>query len=147
MRPANPTDPNLRPAINDGEESASPPDFVKSFREDGNVIDSGPNIDDPPIPEEREPPPVFDPEDLIGRTFLTDTKSDGQKLRARIVELLEDHESDLESNPTRIRFKVKYDHNQQEEIISYNQCLEHIMKDEETDIIWKHKCITSHQGP
>jgi hypothetical protein len=35
-----------------------------------------------------EPPtsPIFNPEDLIGRTFLMDEQEDGQKFRGRIVE-------------------------------------------------------------
>jgi hypothetical protein len=36
------------------------------------------------------PSPVFNPQDLIGRSFLMDKQSDGQKLRATIVQQLED---------------------------------------------------------
>ena len=42
--------------------------------------------------------PVFSPSDLIGRSFLMDKSEDGQQFRARVVELLEDHESSLEEN-------------------------------------------------
>ena len=146
VRPVDPHDPNLRPAFDHGEESSPLPEFVKSFRDGKEVVGDSTNIDDP-IPTEHEPPPVFDPEDLVGRTFLADPKDDGQQFRARIVELLEDHESKLEDNPTRIRFKVKYDTNQVEEIFTYNQILDHIMKDEESEIVWKYKRIASHQGP
>jgi hypothetical protein len=44
--------------------------------------------------------PVFNPQDLIGRSFLMDKQSDGQKPRATIVQLLEDQESSFEDNPT-----------------------------------------------
>jgi hypothetical protein len=46
------------------------------------------------------PSPVFNPHDLIGRSFLMDKQSDGQKPRATIVQILEDHQSSLEDNPT-----------------------------------------------
>jgi hypothetical protein len=48
------------------------------------------------------PPPVFNPEDLIG-TFLVDKQEDGQVFRGRIVELIEDvvnNESKVEDKPT-----------------------------------------------
>ena len=44
--------------------------------------------------------PVFDPSDLVGRTFLMNPQEDGQCFRARIVQALEDHDADLEKNPT-----------------------------------------------
>jgi hypothetical protein len=69
---------------------------------------------------ESLPPPIFSPENLIGRTFLMDEQEDGQKCRGQIVELLEDHESNLEDNPTRIKFRVAVNEYQAEEIITYN---------------------------
>jgi hypothetical protein len=51
------------------------------------------------------PPPVFN-EDLIGRSFLMDKQKDGQQFRGRIVELIEDHETKVEDNPTRIKFRI-----------------------------------------
>jgi hypothetical protein len=60
------------------------------------------------------PSPVFNPQDLIGRSFLMDKQSGGQKPRATITQLLEDHESPLENNPTRIKFRVSLNKVQQE---------------------------------
>jgi hypothetical protein len=94
---------------------------------------------DPPLP------PAFNPEDLIGPTFLMDEKEDGQKHRGQIVELIEDHESLLEENPTRIKFRVSVSNDKAEEIITYNKMLEYITKDEDSDIIWKFKRIVSHK--
>ena len=91
--------------------------------------------------------PVFNPEDLIGRSFLMDQQEDGQRFRARIVKLLEDHESSIEENPTRIKFLCSLNNDQAEEIITYNKLLEYITRDEETDIVWKFRRIVSHQGP
>jgi hypothetical protein len=91
------------------------------------------------------PSPVFNPQDLIGWSFLMDKQSDGQKPRATIIQVLEDHESSLESsfessledNPTRIKFRVSLNKDQQEDTITYSKMLEYITKDEESDITWK----------
>jgi hypothetical protein len=91
--------------------------------------------------------PLFDPEDLVGRTFLLEEREYVQKFRARIVKLLEDHESDLQENPTRIKFLCLFNNDQAEEIISYNKMLEYITRDEENPVVWKFQRITSHQGP
>jgi hypothetical protein len=37
--------------------------------------------------------------------FPMDTQEDGQQFKGRIVELLEDHESKVEDNPTRVKFR------------------------------------------
>ena len=92
--------------------------------------------------------PVFNPEDLVGRTFLLDKEDDGQRHRAKIVELIEDFENDVNQNPTLIKFVCKHvDGDKAEEIITYNQMLDFIARDEDTDITWKFKRIVSHQGP
>jgi hypothetical protein len=83
------------------------------------------------------PSPVFNLQDLIGWRFLMDKQSDGQKPRATITQLLEDHESSLEDNPTRTKLKVSLNKDQQEDIITYNKMLGYITKDEESDITWK----------
>jgi hypothetical protein len=90
---------------------------------------------------------VFDPEDLVGRTFLMDEQEDGQRFRARIVKLIEDHETDIEENPTRIKFLCSLNEDQAEEIITYNKMLEYILRDDENPVVWKFRRITSHQGP
>jgi hypothetical protein len=92
------------------------------------------------------PPPVFNPEDLIGRSSLMDKKKDGQQFRGRILELVEDHESKVEDNPIRIKFRISVNEYKAEEIISYNKMLDYITKDEESDIRWKPKCIVSHEN-
>jgi hypothetical protein len=58
------------------------------------------------ISSDPPPPPVFNPEDLVGRSFLMDKQHDGQQFRGQIVNLIEDHESKVEENPTMIKFSV-----------------------------------------
>jgi hypothetical protein len=42
---------------------------------------------------------TIDPKDLIGRTFLKDTKADGQRFRAKIVRAIVDKDSELQKDP------------------------------------------------
>jgi hypothetical protein len=58
-----------------------------------------------------------------------DKQQDGQQFRGQIVELIEDHESKVEENPTRIKFRVSVNEDKAEEIINYNKMLEYITKD------------------
>jgi hypothetical protein len=48
-----------------------------------------------------------------------DKQADEQRPRGTQVQLLEDHESSIEDNPTRTKFKVSLNNDQQEEIIAY----------------------------
>jgi hypothetical protein len=73
-----------------------------------------------------------------------DKQEDGQQFRGHIVELIEDHESKVEDNPTRIKFKVSINEDKAEEIITCNKMLEYSTKDEESDIQWKFRHFVSH---
>lgn len=50
---------------------------------------------------------TFNPNDLIGRTFLMHPSADGERLRAKIVEALTVHDDKLQDNGDRIQFRVK----------------------------------------
>jgi hypothetical protein len=81
------------------------------------------NMDEYKLADTPLPSPVFNPQDLIGLSFLMDEQPDGQKARGKIVQLIEDNESSLEDNPTRIQFRVSVNNNKAEEIITYNKML------------------------
>jgi hypothetical protein len=76
-----------------------------------------------------------------------DAQPDGNKFRARTVKMIEDHEYKLENNKEQIKFLLSINKDTSEEIITYNQLLEYLAKDDNNDVIWKFKRITSHQGP
>ena len=91
---------------------------------------------------------VFNPEDLVGRTFLLKPQEeDGQRFRARIVRSIQDQEDDLVKNPTRISFLLSLDDDTREEIMSYNEVLNHIEDTHEDNVVWKFRRITAHEGP
>jgi hypothetical protein len=154
VRPYTESDCNLRAELLEGEENTTPPSepIIKSRSEfQGDDESFKQHTDDSecehPPTEKTSNAPLFYPEDLIGRTFLLDEQEDGQKFRSRIVKLIEEHESDLQENPTRIKFLCSVNDNQAEEIITYNQMLDYITRDEENPVVWKFRRITSHQGP
>jgi hypothetical protein len=95
LRPATTDDNNVR-AYMSGGESYIPTGPIKDR---SNMDESKPAS----TPTERAeadipPPPIFNPEDLIGRSFLMDKQEDGPKFRGQIVELIEDHEFSVEDN-------------------------------------------------
>jgi hypothetical protein len=96
--------------------------------------------------------PDIDPEGLIGRTFLKNTEEDGQRFRARIVKVIIDKEADLQKDPDYIKFLCEVDGNVADEILTYNEILDHIDRnnmDVENDMeqLYKFRRITAHQGP
>jgi hypothetical protein len=48
--------------------------------------------------------PGYSPRELIGRTFLDIPQEDGTRLRLRIVRAISNHLSDLDKDPTKVRF-------------------------------------------
>ena len=150
LRPFDERDPNLRMLPTHGErdpsETSSP--VIRSLFDERPAAEPPPDgVEDESSPSEEPSDPVFKPDDLIGRTFLMDHRDDGQRFRARIVELLEDHESDVEQNPTRLKFRCSVNDDEFEELISYNDLINYIEHDEETSVFWKFKRIVGHEGP
>jgi hypothetical protein len=63
-----------------------------------------------PVDESPERPSTGDdmvivnPQELLGCTFLMDTQEDGQRFRARIVECISDHESNVHRSDDHVKF-------------------------------------------
>ena len=77
--------------------------------------------DQPNDGSEQPNKPVTVLADLIGKTFLMDKQEDGQKHRARITELVEGHQKDIEQHPDRIKFKVSMNNDKFEDLLSHRQ--------------------------
>jgi hypothetical protein len=114
---------------------ATPPEVVTQHFVDG--IDG----------ERTQELPEFNPEDLIGRTFLKLPEDNGERFRAKILEAIVDNDAQLAKDPAMVKFRCSINDDQYEEIFAYNQILEHLEKDQEADGIWKFKDIIGHQGP
>jgi hypothetical protein len=90
--------------------------------------------------------PLFDTSDLIGRAFLTE-QDNGQKHRARIVAAIEDHNANIEMNFEQMCFVCLVNNDKYEEIMTYNQIMDHIEQSEEDAIVWRFKQIAGHEAP
>ena len=90
--------------------------------------------------------PIVHPEELIGRTFKI-TGDNEQLQHVKIVEALEEHECFTHEHPLNIQFKCSINDDQYEEIMSYNQIMDHLNKDDDNPVVWKFKDIIAHQGP
>ena len=89
------------------------------------------------------PPPmsIINLDDLLGRTFLLPMDGNGERKRATISEHVKDQ----------LRFKLKIDGDQLDDLISYNQLMEYLEYKTDTgpleDGFYRFKCIKDHKGP
>ena len=89
------------------------------------------------------PPPmsIINLDDLLGRTFLLPMDENGERKRATISEHVKDQ----------LRFKLRNDEDQLDDLISYNQLMEY--QEDKTDTgpledgFYRFKCIKDHNGP
>ena len=86
------------------------------------------------------------PEEMIDRTFLMPPAEDGSRVRAKIVERVQDMQAGMESHPERIKFRCLVN-DEFEEIVAYNDIVDYIEQDQTWDGVWKFRKILSHQGP
>ena len=155
VRPYHDNDPNLRADLLGGEtfHNVTNP-IIKSRHDNDIIIESNPiSTSNGETNGEQEPqlspppPPIINPEELIGKTFLMDEQEDGQRFRAKITKLVQDHDDKIANNPNMVKFILSVNNDMSEEIKTYNQLLQYLNKDEENDILWKFRHIVSHQGP
>ena len=98
--------------------------------------------------DEDNPIPManIDIPNLLGRSFLLPPEDNGEHHMAKIIDI-DDHGQPLED----IKFKLKINKDQAEEIMSYNQLMDYIQKgtdgEEDPDSLYKFRDIVAHQGP
>ena len=105
--------------------------------------------DDPNV---RKPMPNFNPDDLLNRTFLLPPNEKGERFRAKITQkIIETLDKEDNERAEKINFLLDIGNGKAQEIISYNQILEHLenAKNEDTEIseYFKFRAITGHEGP
>ena len=89
------------------------------------------------------PPPmsIINLDDLLGRTFLLPMDENGERKRATISDHVKDQ----------LRFKLKIDGDQLDDLISYNQLMEYLEDKTDTgpleDGFYRFKCIIDHKRP
>lgn len=146
VRPFTATDPNLRAAPTDGESSTPSTPVVLSRQVPTTPAKDSSEEISRTTTQESSSFPLIDVEDLIGRTFTMDTQVDGQRHRARISHLVQDHEDTVIHDPSRTKFVVKVGETEAEEVFTYNQIMDSLNRDSEAPL-WKYKAIVAHDGP
>ena len=87
----------------------------------------------------------FNPEDLIGRSFLMDPEADGTISRAKIVSFVEEFQGQVEWNPEHMKFKCQVG-SRYEEFIAYNDMCNFIEDQiQNEDGTWNFRKILSHR--
>ena len=104
-------------------------------------------------PSGSKPMPTFDPSDLIGRTFLLPPEENGERHRAKVTrQVVEIIDQDNGQRVENINFILDIGNGKVEELISYNQLLEHLENAQDHDMgmdqeLYRLKAIIGHQGP
>ena len=99
------------------------------------------------------PPPMstINLDDVLGRIFLLPMDKNGERKRATIYEHVKDLCQQQVSREDQLRFKLKIDGDQPDDLISYNQLMEYLEDKTDTgpleDGLHRLKCIKDHKGP
>ena len=97
--------------------------------------------------------PTFDPSDLIGRTFLLPPEENRERPRAKVTrQVVEIIDQDNDQRIENINYILDIGNGKVEELISYNQLLEHLENSQDRDMgmdheLYRFRAIIGHQGP
>ena len=156
VRPKKSSTPNHRLAPHGGEVSTSSDpseDKIWSGSPTGAPEGSSPEQKAPTVfirsrdeenPSGSKPMPTFDPSDLIGRTFLLPPEENGERHRAKVtrkvVEIIDQEDGQRVEN---INFILDIGNGKVEELISYNQLLEHLENAQDHDMGMDQELLSS----
>ena len=139
VRPSDSAHPNRRLVSDGGECSQTPKPivFVRSRQDNSQSA--------------TKPMAEYNPDDLIGRTFLLPKNEQGERLRAtikrKVIEtskLLDDqHDNAID----KINFHLDVGQGRAEAIMSYVQILDHLDQQEQQEDLYKFRAITGHHRP
>ena len=98
-----------------------------------------------------KPMAEYNPDDLIGRTFLLPKNEQGERLRAsikrKVIETSKHLDDQHDSAIEKINFHLDVGQGRAEAIISYVQMLDHLDHQEQHDDLYKFRAFNGHQGP
>ena len=121
------------------DPSDTPTVYIKSRHDDG--------------PISSKPLPEFNPEDVVGRTFLLPPGDNGERLRAKVTrKVVEDIEKADGERVQKLSYILGIGNGKVEELISYNQLVDHLEAaanedNEINDDLFKFRALIGHQGP
>ena len=106
---------------------------------------------DPNGPDNSPPMSIINLDDLLGRTFLLPMDENGEKKRATISEHVKDLCQQQVSREDQLRFQLKIDGDQLDDLNLYNQIMENLEDKTDTgpleDGLYRFKCIKDQKGP
>ena len=139
VRPSDSAHPNKH-LVSDGGESSQTPKpivFVRSRQDNSQSA--------------TKPMAEYNPDDLIGRTFLLPKNEQGERLRATIKRKVIETSKLLENQHDNAIDKINFHHDvgqgRAEAIMSYVQILDHLDQQEQQEDLYKFRAITGHEGP
>ena len=165
IRPKKSSIPNHRLAPHGGEVSASSDpseDKISSGSPLGVPEGSSPKQKAPTVfirsrdeenPSGSKPMPTFDCSDLIGRTFLLPPEENGERHRSKVTrQVVEIIDQDNGQRIENINFILDIGNGKVEELISYNQLLEHLENAQDHDMgmdqeLYRFRAIIGYHGP
>ena len=139
VRPSDSAHPNKRLAPDGGESSKMPNPIVfdRSRQDDSQSA--------------TKPMAEYNPDDLIGRTFLLPKNEQGERLRAtikgKVIETSKHLDDQHDSTIDKINFHMDVGQGRAETIMFYVQNLDHLDHHEQHDDLYKFRAITGNQGP
>ena len=137
VRSATKTSPNLRLDPPKGEDQPQDVFVYGKPKPDGS--------------DNTQPMSIINFDDLLGRTFLLPMDENGERKRATISENVNAVCQQQVSREDQLRFKLKLDADQLDDLISYNPLMKYL--DDKTDTgpledgLYRFKCIKDHKGP
>ena len=155
VSPITKSNPNHRLDIDGGESSTS-----MGYSE-GSTLTETPKVptvlirsqQDGAGPSISKPMPEFDPDSLIGRTFLLPPQENGERLRVNVKKkVVEEIEAADGNRIPNINFILDIGEGKVEELITYNQLLDHLEQPDEQDNsmdqeLYRFRAIIGHKGP
>ena len=139
LRPSDSAHPNKRLVPDGGESSQTPKPivFVRSRQDDSQSA--------------TKPMAEYNPDDLIGKTFLLPKNEQGERLRAtirrKVIETSKHLDDQHDNAIDKINFHLDVGQGRAEAIMSYVQILDHLDHQEQQEDLYKFRAITAHEGP
>ena len=101
--------------------------------------------------EEIPPMSTINFDDFIGENFFLPMDENGERKRATVSDHINTISQDQVSREDQLRFKLKIDGDQLDDLISYNPLTEYLEDNTDTgqldNGLYKFKCIKDHRGP
>ena len=125
--------------VEKSDQPYTPTVYIRSRHDDG--------------PTSSKPLPEFNPEDLVGRTFLLPPGDNGERLRAKVTrKVVEDIEKADGERIQKLSYILGIGNGKVEELISCNQLVDHLEAaanedNKISDDLYKFRALIGHQGP